>query len=333
MARYRLTIAYDGTDFHGWQKQEPPAEGPLGAHILERPTGEPGVGAERAAPTGGAPERARVVMRTVQEVVERAAREVMNYPVTIIGASRTDAGVHAEFQTAAFTVPDAEGEAHRGPPIDRMAAAINSRLPDDVLVLAAARVVDDFDPTMDCVAKGYCYSVHVSRERPLWDRKYVYHCRQALDAAKMNEAARVLVGTHDFAAFTAAGHGRGSTERTVIACSVERVPEERVEIRVAGDGFLWNMVRIIAGTLIEVGRGHRTAEDVREAIASKDRTKAGTTMPPEGLCLKWAYYVGDPVPAPPVAAGVTIPRELIERAVKSKEERRARREEMDERDE
>jgi len=269
MARYRLTIAYDGTDFHGWQRQEPPdVTAPVDPETGERP---------------------RVEMRTVQAVVERAVREAVREPVVVIGASRTDAGVHAWHQTAAFTCSDER----RGAPEERLVYAINSRLPEDVVVRSCVRTHDEFDPITDCVAKGYRYTVHASPDRPLWDRRYVFYSWNTLDEGAMDEAAKVFVGKHDFAAFAAAGHGRESTVRTVLSCEVRRPAPERVEIHIAADGFLWNMVRIVAGTLVEVGRGRMTTGDVEEALRSGDRRKAGPTLPPEGLCLMWGRYPGD----------------------------------------
>lgn len=266
MPRYALTIAYDGADFSGWQKQHPPA-----------------------APSP---------LRTVQETLERAVREAVREPVNVLGASRTDAGVHARGQVAAFTASEG-GEQGRGWPAERgttpLVRAINARLPEDVLVRGARVVGDSFDPIGDCASKGYTYSIHVSPDRPLWDRRYVQHVWTELDAAAMNEAAAVLVGEHDFGAFAAAGHGRRTTVRTVHACSVRAVegardPGQRLVIEVSGDGFLWNMVRIIAGTLVEVGRGKLTAGSVREALETGDRRRAGPTLPPTGLCLEWIRY-------------------------------------------
>lgn len=274
MPRYRLTLAYDGTDFVGWQKQEPPA-----ACCPEQ---------EHAVLKEGDP--SRVVLRSVQQVVESAVRGVVNQAVSIIGASRTDSGVHAWHQTAAFT---AEGEGNR-PPDERLAMAINSRLPEDVLCRACVRTRGDFDPIGDCVAKGYRYSFHNAPERPLWDRRFVKHVWSAMDEKAMDEAARVLVGEHDFAAFAAAGHGRESTVRRVDECRVERAGS-RVEVHVSGGGFLWNMVRIIAGTLMEVGLGNKSAEDVRRALELKERRLAGPTVGAEGLCLMWQRYGDDGV--------------------------------------
>ena len=160
---------------------------------------------------------------------------------------------------------------------------------------------ESFDPISDCTAKGYTYTLHVSQHRPLWDRRFVHHVWMPLDVANMNQAAARIVGEHDFAAFAAAGHGRLSTVRTVFECRVseegtegQRDPrtkgEKRLRIEVSGNGFLWNMVRIIAGTLVEVGRGKLAPEDVAAAIQSKDRRKAGPTLQPTGLCLEWVRY-------------------------------------------
>lgn len=312
MPRYKLTIAYDGTDFCGWQKQEPPAGSEIGATRVLAPRG------------GSAPDPAeppRITLRTVQEVVERTVRAVVREPVQLIGASRTDAGVHARGQVAAFTCsggetaraggPDTVGDAPADPPLpgrtgwplergtDALIRAVNSRLPEDVLVLGAEAVAAGFNPIGHCESKGYSYRLHVSPHRALWDRNFVHHVWVPLDMEQMNAAAASFVGEHDFAAFAAAGHGRLSTVRTVYECRVVDEGgvagsgpgwERRLRIDISGNGFLWNMVRIIAGTLVEVGKGRLSAERVAEAIASKDRRQAGPTLPPTGLCLDWIRY-------------------------------------------
>ena len=294
MPRYKLTIAYDGTDFHGWQQQEPPD-----------PASDPALGEARP----------RIVLRTVQEVVQRAVREIVREPVIVKGASRTDAGVHAKAQVAAFTCSDgAPGESptpagddpgasprhHGGWPLsrgtDRLLRAVNSRLPDDAIVTAIDPVPDSFDPITDCTSKAYSYALYFSPRGlpPLWDRRYVHQVFVPLDVPLMNRAAAHLVGEHDFAAFAAAGHDRATTVRTVHSLAItERTLEDgslRYRIGVAGSGFLWNMVRIIAGTLLEVGRGRLTPDDVASALKSKDRREAGPTLPPTGLCLEWINY-------------------------------------------
>lgn len=275
MPRYRLSIAYDGTDFHGWQKQHPPS-----------------ADAQPDPETGVVP---RSPLRTVQEVVEQAVREAVREPVTLVGASRTDAGVHARAQTAAFTTSD---ERRTGAPEERLVMAINARLPDDVVVQSCVRTRDDFQPITDCVAKGYRYTIQTGSQRPLWDRRFVTHIWHTLDADAMQAAAPLFVGAHDFAAFATAGHGRESTIRTVLACAVTRPAPERTCIDISATGFLWNMVRIISGTLVEVGRARLSPDDIREALATGNRRKAGSTLPPEGLCLMWGRYPEDPPEVP-----------------------------------
>lgn len=315
MPRYKLTIAYDGTDFCGWQKQEPPAGMDVAHSKLLGPAEE--------AMIGDAINPGRVALRTVQAVVERAVREVVREPVILFGASRTDTGVHARGQVAAFTCSGEsetakqggsearEARSHTGwPPArgtDALVRAINSRLPEDVLVLDAEEVTPEFNPIGDCTAKAYSYALHVSPHRPLWDRRFVNHIWMPLDLGAMNDAAARFVGEHDFAAFAASGHGRQSTVRTVFGCRAIEVSEKakqrdsetglggegwerRLRIEISGNGFLWNMVRIIAGTLVEVGRGKLKPEDVAAAIESKDRRRAGPTLPATGLCLEWVRY-------------------------------------------
>lgn len=254
--RYKLTIAYDGSEFHGWQAQR-------------LPDGEP--------------------LRTVQDVVTDAIQRTLGQPVVVQGASRTDTGVHALGQVAHF-------DAVTGIPIERLALAINSRLPRDVEIRRAEVAGDDFHAIRDAVSKQYRYRLWTSTHRPLHMRKLVYHCWTPLDVAAMGDAAGRLVGEHDFAAFAAAGHGRKSTVRTIHDCHVEQPDTmdpllcDQVHIVVSGNGFLYNMVRIIAGTLVEVGRGRWGAEHVDRLLAEPNRRDAGPTLPPEGLCLEWIQH-------------------------------------------
>jgi tRNA pseudouridine38-40 synthase len=345
--RYKLTIAYDGTDFCGWQKQEPlaPVAKPDPRPIDQRPatSADPYISPRKIVEhlEGG-----RVALRTVQHVLDKALAEILNERAITLGASRTDAGVHARGQVVAFTCEPREagysyeatqsrshegvragalsanepgrgsaaapspdslrsstspsgGEAAKecrptGWPLerglDRLVHAINGRLPEDVVVLKAEHVPYGWDPIGLCTSKGYSFTFHSSRTRPLFDRHYVYEVWDALDERAMHEAAQVLVGEHDFAAFTAVNHGRQTTVRTIHACTVTRENDQRVRIDVSGSGFLYNMVRIISGTLFEVGRGAWTAARVREALASKQRSQAGPTLPGRGLCLEWVKY-------------------------------------------
>ena len=310
VARYRMTIAYDGTDFCGWQKQSPPEGGaPVGlrmepvAAIAENELESDPLarGASNGAEGGGIgaePNTARVDLRTVQEVVERAVRAVVREPVVLSGASRTDSGVHARGQVAAFMC-SSESERGIGWPLDRgtegLVKAINSRLPADVLVLDAAAAPEDFNPIKGATSKLYTYTIWNSSTRPLWERRTALHIWTPLDIARMSEAAKLIEGEHDFAAFAAAGHGRTSTVRTVFSCRVREEPTGdvqacRIVIEVCGNGFLWNMVRIIAGTLVEAGRQRIGTERIGEALRTGKRELAGPTLPPRGLCLEWIKY-------------------------------------------
>jgi len=313
MPRYALTIAYDGTDFCGWQKQEPPAEPAPGAPV---PGPAKVVGAIESDRPG------RIVLRSVQAVVEDAVRQVIREPILLKGASRTDAGVHARAQVAAFTSDPVPDRGVGWPPergTEPLRRAINSRLPEDALLTRADLVPHDFDPISDCTGKGYSYSIIASPDRPIFERRYAAHVRHALDVEAMNAAAAKIVGEHDFAAFAAAGHGRQSTVRRVFNCTVSRPSDrapgphgadvslvspasppvsghsrapalEHLRIDISGDGFLYNMVRIIAGTLVKVGRGRIDSSTIPDILGSKDRRQAGPTMPPQGLCLEWIRY-------------------------------------------
>lgn len=290
MPRYKLTIAYDGTDFCGWQKQLPPDE--------------------TAPPPATGEDRARTELRTVQGVLERAVREAVREPVIVTGASRTDSGVHAWGQCASFlSTPDADKgvgwPAERG--LGTLVRAINGKLPRDVLVRDAEVVPDDFDPISGAREKEYTYTFAVGHDRPLWDRRFVFHTWHELDAGRMAAAAAHLVGEHDFASFAQINHGRRTTVRRIFGCSVEDLtpgdartdpahalfPGEfrRIRVRVSGSGFLYNMVRILAGTLMEVGRGKVEPNRLPEIIESKDRrANPGPTLPPQGLRLEWIRY-------------------------------------------
>jgi tRNA pseudouridine38-40 synthase len=247
MPTFKLTLAYDGTNFSGWQAQ-------------------PG-------------------RRTVQGAVQETWALITQEQVQVTGTSRTDAGVHALGQVAGInsqTHLDA-ATLHR---------ALNARLPADVAVVKVETVAEGFHATRDCVAKRYRYSIHNSHQRPLFERSYVWHVPQALNTDAMHQAAQGLVGTHDFASFQSTGSERENTVRTLFAVEVRRDEHQpsRVEIEVEGDGFLYNMVRIIAGSLVEVGTGRRDAAWLASALAARDRRATGKTAPPHGLCLLWARF-------------------------------------------
>jgi tRNA pseudouridine38-40 synthase len=293
--RYKLTVAYDGTDFFGWQKQEPPVEGGV----------ETGAGTEKEIGRVVRDGVERSQLRTVQEVLERAVREVLREEVIVTGASRTDSGVHAFGQVASF-VSVADPSKGVGWPAERgcesLVKAVNARLPRDVLLRGAEVVEESFSPIGGAKSKEYTYTIACGEARPVFGRRYVWHTWYDLDVAKMNEAAKVLIGEHDFAGFAQINHGRKTTVREIFDCSVEEVGGgvdvlgvgdgvKLVRVQVSGSGFLYNMVRIIAGTLMEVGRGKMSVEDVRGVVESADRLKnRGPTLPPMGLRLEWIRY-------------------------------------------
>ena len=257
MPRYKITVAYEGTDFHGWQKQEP-----LG----------------------------RLVLRTAQGVLEDAVTRVVREPVVLTGASRTDAGVHAHGQVAAFTTT-------RDIPAVKLPRAITARCPADIQVREAEVVPEHFDPIAHATNKEYHYLIqHGPHLPPLFDRRTIWRTHHDLDPDLMNVAARGLVGRHDFAAFAQASHGRESTVRELYHCEVHAIDPNRLRIEVRGNGVLYHMVRIIAGTLVEVGRGAFPVENITRALETGERRCCGPTLGPQGLCLKWIHHE---IPEPP----------------------------------
>ena len=251
MTRYRLIVAYEGTEFHGWQKQEPKDAPPL---------------------------------RTAQGVLEAVVSKVVREQVVLVGASRTDSGVHALGQVAAFSTSTEI-------PVERLALAITSRCPDDLQVLSADIVPDDFNPIANARIKKYRYLIQFGRvNKPLFDRRTVWTTHHHLDLQRMRDGAARLIGTHDFEPFASASHGRETTVRTILECTVETDSENRMAIEVIGNGFLYNMVRIISGSLLEIGRGAREPNSVAEAIKNQDRRLTDPTLGPEGLRLEWIEY-------------------------------------------
>jgi tRNA pseudouridine38-40 synthase len=245
----RLTIAYDGTDFHGWQRQ--------------------------------------AGVRTVQAEIEEVARRVIRQPLEVVGASRTDAGVHARGQVAHLRTTTTI-------PAENLHRAIGHRLPDDVSLVHLADVPLEFHATRHALGKLYRYQIHNEARRPVerLATRYAWHVWYDLDVEQMRAAASGLVGTHDFAAFASAGCTRRSTVRNIRRVEVRRYFNTLL-IDVEGGGFLYNQVRNMVGTLIEVGRGHWLPERVPDILASRDRQQAGPTAPPHGLCLQWVQYPPD----------------------------------------
>jgi tRNA pseudouridine38-40 synthase len=242
----KLVIAYRGTGYHGWQRQ---ADG----------------------------------LPTVQEVVETAAARVLGERVSVNGASRTDAGVHAVGQVASFRT------CNLAIPLENLRRAMDGKCPDDVAIRSAEEVGPGFHASRSATGKTYRYRIHVSAGKPVMLSDRVCVCRPPLSVQVMRRAARRLVGTHDFAGFASAGDERDSTVRTLRRCEVAGADGE-VRITVTGDGFLYHMVRNIAGTLIEIGRGRWALERIDEILTSGDRRRAGPTAPAEGLTLLCVHY-------------------------------------------
>lgn len=247
MRKIRLVVEYDGTTLSGWQRQ----------------TNAP----------------------TVQQHLEEALAQILQHEVTVAGASRTDAGVHARGQVAAF-------ETERSIPLHGIRRGLNSLLPDVIAIRSADEVPLEFHPRFGATGKHYRYTIYRAPDRSPLLRERAWHHGEALDVARMRDAARALVGEHDFAAFRAAGCTAKTTVRRIDTVNVTEHPNDLLSIDVEGNAFLRNMVRILVGTLADVGRGALEVGQVAEILASRDRTKAGKTAPAHGLELVEVRYDG-----------------------------------------
>ena len=246
----KVTLAYDGTDFFGWQLQHQ--------------------------------------QRSVQQVLEAALQKVTGESIRVTAAGRTDAGVHALGQVAGFSTA-----AEIAP--DAFCRALNANLPDDVLVLSVAEAPQGFHATRDALRKRYRYVIQDDKPTDLFSRRYAWQLRHRLDEQLMAEAAQALVGRHDFASFQGAGSPRKGTVRNVSELSVRRETgqgSERIVIEIEADGFLYNMVRNIVGTLEAVGAGKQPVSWIADVLAAADRRVAGATAPPHGLFLVSVEYDG-----------------------------------------
>jgi len=269
MPSFKITLAYDGTDYVGWQLQ---ANGV-----------------------------------SIQGLLEDALRALDQRDVRVTGAGRTDAGVHALGQVASFTI-------QRALTADAVVRAVNARLPGAVRVLSAEEVGETFHPRSGATTKTYRYRIWNGEVASPFERRYAWHLAGALDVEAMQAAARLVEGRHDFAAFQAAGSEVKTTVREILVSRIAdcglRIPDcgfpaassiinssairnphsALLEYEITGTGFLRHMVRALVGTLVEVGRGRRPVEWITDVLASRDRTTAGPTAPPEGLFLVRVEY-------------------------------------------
>lgn len=252
---FKLTIAYDGTDFAGWQVQP------------NQPT--------------------------IQQKLQRAFLKVTGEEVQVIGSGRTDSGVHALGQVASCRVENWRA------PAANLVRALNAHLPDTITVRDAVDAPDDFHAIRDAVRKRYRYQLQLSGLRDAFEFRYRWHVHGRYDLEVMQAAANRILGRHDFRSFQASGADpKITTTRTIFACDVieQRLIKDGgrfVAIEIEADGFLYNMVRNIVGTLIEVGRGKRPDEWIDEVLEARDRNVAGQTAPPMGLFLLWVDYDGN----------------------------------------
>lgn len=247
MPAYKLTVAYDGTDYCGFQVQ----------------------------PNGP----------TIQGIMMEAAIDLFGEDVTVTGASRTDSGVHARGQVVLLKADKAIAPG-------KIPLALNRRLPEAIAVVGAEEVSDDWHPRYRKHNKTYRYKIYNGSFHYPQDKHTSYHYYRKLDASKMHEAGQLLVGTHDFESFSSARKSVDDTVRTIYQLSVTE-SDDMIQLDVTGNGFLYNMVRIIVGTLIEVGYGKRQLEDIEASLAHRDRSLSGKTAPAKGLTLIEINYESD----------------------------------------
>jgi tRNA pseudouridine38-40 synthase len=247
MRRIRITLAYDGTEFHGWQVQ-------------------PG-------------------LPTIQGAIEKAVSEIDSGPVAVLGSGRTDAGVHALGQVAAFSLDNPI-------PLDNLRKALNRLLPRAIRILKVEEAAADFHPRFQAHSKTYEFRIFRGEICPPFERLYVHHYPYPLDAARIVELAPLFEGEHDFSAFAASDEkdSLGNSKVRTIFSSRAFVMDDRLIYRVSGSGFLKHMVRNLAGTLIEVGKGNVGAEQIRAYLAPGSHLRAGPTLPARGLFLLEVQY-------------------------------------------
>lgn len=220
--------------------------------------------------------------QTIQGKIQAVLEQLAVHPIEVIGSGRTDAGVHAIGQVANFHIEDSFTK-------EEILEYLNRYLPMDIAVLSIEEVPERFHSRFSAIRKTYVYRIHTSSIPDVFERKYKYTYTEKLDVSRMKEAAAQLIGTHDFMAFCGNKKMKKSTVRTLMAIEITE-KENELMISYTGDGFLQQMIRIMTGTLIEVGTGRKEPKDMIKILESKDRSKAGYTVPAEGLALYEVIY-------------------------------------------
>jgi len=252
MKNFRLTLEYDGTHYNGWQVQ---------SKDQKRKGGR---------------------VKTIQGILEDALFTIFAQNIRVISSSRTDSGAHAKAHAANFKTGTEMS------PI-QIKKALNSLLPADIVVRKAERVRQDFNAQFDALSKRYRYVIYNNEEVSPFVRRYVCHFKQPLDIEVMKKEAKVLLGTHDFTSFKMSNEKSSNCRRTIKKLMLKK-KGDFIEINVEADGFLYNMVRNIAGTLIEIGRSRFPEGSMSKILKNKDRKTAGPTAPASGLCLMSVKY-------------------------------------------
>lgn len=220
--------------------------------------------------------------RTVQQTLEEAIKKITDEKIEVFGSSRTDSGVHAKEYCANFHTSSRV-------PQEKFKDAINTKLPDDIVVLKSEEVDSEFHARYLSKGKTYCYKIINTPERRTMGRDYMYHYRGNLNIDEMKKACEYFIGKHDFEGFKTQGSSVKTSVRTITDLHIE-TEGKMINIFISADGFLYNMVRIIVGTLLMVGNNKIKAEEIKEIILSKDRTRAGECVPARGLCLEKVFY-------------------------------------------
>jgi tRNA pseudouridine38-40 synthase len=223
--------------------------------------------------------------RTLQDTLEQTLEKITGQFSRVFASGRTDAGVHAIGQVASF-------ETESSLSTEILQRALNAELPCDMAAVAVEEAPPGFNARRDANRKRYRYQICDGRVRDVFRRRFAWHLFNRLNVLAMQRAADVLLGQHDFASFETAGSERETTERTVFDLCVRRIeePDHVIQIEIEADGFLYNMVRNVVGTLVEVGQGRQSGSWVTDVLAARDRRRAGPTAPPQGLCLVSVQY-------------------------------------------